>query len=206
MSRAFLVAAFCSIILSSSAANASIQFSQADLLGMQAIPVAGFSGSGVLTAAPLYGDGQPAMTGVAGATGNLNPNAPPFGGGPGVTVYYALSAADLIAFNALLVAGDTLTMIGHNDNNQNWALGIWYDAGAGIVSDFQTIVPGNSAGLQLTNLPGSVLGAGVAIRNVIGAADDFHASYSVPEASTIAVWSVLSLAGLGVAYKKRRAN
>ena len=202
MSRTLLVAAVCSMILASSAAHASVQLTQADLLGMAAIPTAGFSGSGILTANPTYGDLQPGMTGDAGATGELNP----FVGGAGVTVYYALNAVDLAAFNASLNAGDTFALTGHNDNNQNWALGIWYETAAGIVEDFATLAAGTSGGLSLANLPDTVLGAGVAVRNTIGFADVFHASFSVPEASTIAVWSVLSMAGLGVAYKKRRAN
>lgn len=201
MSRMSLFAAICSIIVSSSVANASIQFSQADLLGMQVdlVDSVGYGaggGTGILTPG-WYEDGVTPMQGSAGATGRLK---------AGGTAYYALNAGSLAAFNvAIAGGGQVLTAIGNNDNNQTWNVGIWYKTVSGIFTDFVSLTPTQSGGVSLA-LPNSVLAAGVAVRSSLSQPDEYHASWGVPEASTIAVWSVLSLAGLGVACKKRLAH
>lgn len=202
MSRISLVAALCSIVVASSVANASIQFSQADLLGMTInLPLSvGYSaggGTGILTPNPpgVYQDGVTPMSGVAGAVGSLN---------PGATAYYGLDVASLAALNAAISGGgETLGAVGHNDNNQTWNIGIWYQDASGVYTSFATLSPTQSGGVSLA-LPTSVLAAGVAVNSTITQPDVYHASWNVPEASTIAIWSVLSLAGLGVAYKKRK--
>lgn len=208
MSRSSLIAALCSIFVASSMAHASIQFSQADLLGMTVNLglSSGYNagnGTGILFRSPTgkYEDGVPfvppagTMSGVAGAIGNLF---------PGGTAYYSLDPADLVAFNgAISGGGETLTSVGYNDNNQSWNIGIWYRVGLAIFTDVVSLVPGQGGGLSLA-LPTSVDDAGVFVNSGLSQPDDYHASWAVPEASTIAVWSVLSLAGLGVAYKKRK--
>lgn len=210
MSRTGLIAAICGVMMASSVAHASLYFSPADFQSMTATPTTGFTGSGVMTAAPNFGDGQTNMTGFYGATGNLNPNF----GGVGVTVYYAVNASSLSSLNTQLgTNSDTLNTVAHNDNNQPWAIGIWYQTAAGLFEVFETIAPknGNPVPPSWTDdlsilIPANttLLGAGVAVRSVIGTnSDDFHASFSVPEASTIAVWSMLSFIGAGIAYRKR---
>lgn len=169
-------------------ANASISFSQAELLGMKidAVDSVGYSagfGTGILTANPTYEDGATPMQGTAGATGGLS---------AGGVAYYSLSLLDLAAFNAAISSGtETLAVSGANDNNQTWDVGIWYkDLGGTIWTDFVTLVPGTAGGLSLA-LPIAVLDAGVAVRSGLSQPDNYHASWSVPEPTTVVVWAGL---------------
>ena len=200
----FLAATLCGLVLSfATVANASVCFSQAELLGMtiNVVNSNGFTGSGLLTANPTYGDGQPGMSGEAGATGDLNPFIP---GGVAVA-YYGLNAADLALFNLAVAGGETLQMIGYNDNNQPWELGIWYQIGLVISEDSAVTAAGASAGLSLP-VPGAVVAAGVYVRNVLSpvSADNFHASFScVPEPTSFLVWGAFALAGIAGLRRNR---
>jgi hypothetical protein len=196
-----LIAVACSLSLCFAATgSASITFTQGQLLGMtinvaDSTFYAAGNGTGILTPAPTYQDGVTPMTGLAGAIGNLNPV------GGTATAFYSLSAADLGAFNtAISGGGETLDVVGFNDNNQTWAVGIWYKTAAGIVTDFETIAPGTGGATSLA-LPTSVLDAGVAVRSVITQPDDYHASWGVPEPTTIAVWA--GLIGIGALVGRR---
>jgi hypothetical protein len=190
MSRSkILTAAICGAALFVCAsANASVSFSQAELLGMK-IDLAdsvGYSagfGTGILTANPTYEDGATPMQGQAGATGGL---------ASGGVAYYSLSLLDLAAFNVAISSGtETLAVSGANDNNQTWDVGIWYkDTLGSIFTDFVTLVPGAAGGLSLA-LPAAVLDAGVAVRSGLSQPDNYHASWSVPEPTTIVVWTGL---------------
>lgn len=196
-----LFVAVVALICFASSATASVHFSQADLLGMTVDSSAGFTGTGTLTANPTYGDLQPGMSGIAGATGNLNP----FTAGGTAYVFYKLSAAALASFNTAIAGGTTLSMVAHNDNNQRWDVGIWYDAGAGKVTSFASLAAGTSSGVSLAVAP-VVTAAGVFVRNILAptAADDFHASWSIPEPGTVFVWAGLMGIG-GLVFKKRRS-
>ncbi len=184
-------------------ANASINFTKAELLGMS---ISGNSfgytaglGTGILTPNPTFEDGVIPMSGAAGAIGNLNPVA-----SSGATAYYGLSAADLVVFNtAISGGGETLRLIGYNDNNQTWDVGIWYETAMGITTAFATLAPTGSSVLSLA-LPSSVLSAGVAVRSVLTQPDDYHASWSVPEPMTLAVWTGLFGIGALVAHRRQR--
>lgn len=202
MKRSVLCIAVCAFLAIVASASASVQFSQTELTGMSAVDFNGFTTLYPgLFASPDYGDGQPAMSGVAGATGDLNPFI------PGGTAYvrYGLNAADLAAFNIAISSGtETLDMVGFNDNNQIWEIGIWYDAG-GIVEDSATISAAGSSTFSLA-MPAAVSAAGVFVRNVLSptAGDNFHASFSpVPEPMTIAVWAGLFAIG-AISIRRRQ--
>ena len=197
-----LIAASCGLALCVAAtANASVTFNQAQLLGMSIslLDSPGWNpgfGTGVLSANPTYQDGETPMQGTAGATGGLL---------SGSTAYYRLNPVDLAAFNLAIGSGlETLDVVGANDNNQLWDVGIWYKNLAGIiVTDFVTLSPATSGGLSLA-LPVAVLDAGVAVRNSLTQSDDYHASWAVPEPMAIVVWT--GLIGIGSLIGVRRQD
>ena len=194
-------AALCSLaVCVASTSKASVTFSQAELLGMTVSSSSGTfapTGGTGLTANPLFFDNVAPMAGTAGATGFLGTSSS--------AVYYGLAASDLATLNAALSGGgQALTVAGYNDNNQTWGVGIWYNAGSGIVSRFTTLTAGTGTTLNLFALPTSVLGAGVAVRNVITQPDLYHASWAgVPEPVSLAVWG--GLATLVVSTRRRKA-
>lgn len=206
MKKVFLTAAIAVAVCMSSVAQAAIYFSQAQLLNMtidlgNSIGYNAGNGTGILTGNPpgVYEDGVTPMSGQAGAIGNLN-NVQ----FPGATAYYALNQNDLNTFNAAISGGgETLSAVGFNDNNQSWLLGIWYETAAGIVDAFTSpLAPGASGGVSLA-LPNSVLAAGVAVRSNLTQPDDYHASWGVPEPTSILVWGALGIVSLAAGRRSR---
>jgi hypothetical protein len=204
--RNFAALIVCAVtVVSAAISQASVHsFSQAELLGMTIdsstgltiLPGGGDNTGGaqdaLLSAGPgagAYGGGNlETMTGVAGSNEFLSSSS---------SVFYALSVGDLAALNAAISAGDTLEIIGYNDNlNDNWILGIWYNDGSGIVTDSAMVAAGAGAAFSL-DLDGTTLtdaGVFVATGNFN---DQFHASWApVPEPATIAVWVGLGAIGL----------
>lgn len=191
-------------VLASVPVSASVHFSASDLLGMtidagKSIGYAAGNGSGILTVSPAYEDGVTPMSGLAGAIGNLNNTL-----FPGATAFYSLAPADLIAFNVAISSGtETLKMVGHNDNNQGWSVGIWYETLlGGITTDFVALAPSGGTGALSLAMPSTVIAAGVAVSSSLTQPDDYHASWSIPEPATIAVWTGLGAIGLLV-YRRR---
>jgi hypothetical protein len=191
--------------------NASIiSFSQADYLSMSsAFSGAGgsYNGSGVAGTLMTPGPGVGAyaqagatpdssyMSGLAGSNENLNEG--------GRLTYYA-SAGTLAALNAAISGGATsLRIIGWNDNfNDNWVLGLWIDDGSGPVEVSSMISAGGSAVFSL-GLSGPLTGAGVFVDGAfVSGGDKFHASWSIPEPGSLAVWGLIG--GLGLVCGRRR--
>ncbi|MCC7085410.1 MAG: hypothetical protein IT427_10425 [Pirellulales bacterium] len=199
------------VTLFSASANAAFRvFTTSELLGMDIYSSSGYINvyGNPLTASPTYADGVKPMTGDAGATNIL---------GVGGNIYYTLNAIDLAAFISSVSSGDILAELNTNDNNQTWKIGIWYDAGSGIVEDSVTLAnnplfpPGVSGATFLAlPTPSSLVGVGVFVENIITQPDQYHASWSppggtaVPEASSMLVWSGLILVGALVSVRHRR--
>lgn len=207
MKKVLLVAAVVAMVCIGSVAQAAIHtFNQSQLVSMNFDPVAniGFTpltAAGLIVAAPNYTDNI-GMTGVAGATGEIDPNLVNAG------IAYTLEGAGLAAFNASTTGGDTLALGVYNDNNQLWEIGIWvWETGAvGPITAGATVNPfGGSATVSLVLPAGDLVRAGVYVRSTITQPDRFHASFSpVPEATTILVWSVLGT--MGLTFSGRRRN
>lgn len=195
MFRKMILIGVLAVVAASSAQAAIVTFSQADLIAMTV-----YSGiaAPTMNAGPTYTD-TVAMTGLAGSTAGLL---------PGEFVTYRYNGATTLA------AGDIVQVIGHNDNDDVWDLGLWYDddldntvAFIGDVASVNGSVAGppNSAFLSFvaTGLE-VVFGVFVRYNPTNTGADFFHASWSIPEPATVAVWGgIIGLVGLAYGLPRR---
>ncbi len=184
------------VVAAVQSANASIiTFSQADLLAMTV-----YSGvaAPTMNAGPTYTD-TVAMTGLAGSRQSLD---------PGELVTYRYNGS------VTLAAGDIVQVVGHNDNDDIWDLGLWYDTDLdNSVATFGDVAavngsvagPPNSAFLSFV-ATGSEVVFGVFVRynDSNTGADTFHASWGVPEPGSLAVWGLVCGIGL-IAGRRRRS-
>ena len=184
------------VVAAVQSANASIiTFSQADLLAM--VVVSGTAPT--MNAGPSYTDAV-GMSGVAGSTAAL---------GSGGLVAYAYTGS------VTLAAGDIVTVIGFNDNDDVWNLGLWaeYTAGSGTIMDVSALNGLNGGGSPPFSDTYSFVATGGELRfgvfvqyNAANTGSDFfHASWQgVPEPGSLAVWGLVCGIGL-VAGRRRRS-
>lgn len=227
MNKLFLTAAMAAVFCMSSASQAAIQFSESDLTSMTIFDslTYGFTeaqtGDG-LTNADNYYPAGPAMTGLAGATGFLTPGDPDLpqamvDRGWAATAFYSLppGGSELAAINA---SGESIVeSIGWNDNgNDDWVVGIWavdstwpFGGDGSGVDDSLVLAQGDggplSIDLSTLNDPDDVRAAGVfvALLDSKGQGDQFHASWAIPEPTSMLVWGALGLVSLATGRRNR---
>lgn len=182
-----------------------------------------------LTTDDNYNYGSPirTMTGLAGAVGNLDPllaaaegiPASLTGLGYSATAFYGLGAPELAALNAAILGGESvLEAMGWNDNDDDWIVGIWAvdntwpfgGAGSGTLDGlYLADGTGGSLSIDFDSIgvpPNTLVAAGVFIAlpsDPLRGTDTFHASFGVPEPTTVIVWSALGTIGF-LAYRRRQ--
>ena len=190
------------VVAAVQSANASIiTFSQADLLAMT-VRAESSVAAATMNVGPTYTpDTFVSMSGLAGSQATLANFQ---------FVAYQYNGASTLGL------GDSVQVVGHNDNDDIWELGIWYELsgspGAIFVGDSAlvnggTAGPPNSAFLSYTAASSSVINFGVYVRNpgLPGTGTDtFHASWGVPEPGSLAVWGLVCGIGL-IAGRRRRS-
>lgn len=215
MKRKIFVSAITAIALLTIAQplQASLTFTPTELLNMTVADSnnADFIGANDGTMGTVaYADGAGPMTGVVGSTAFLGtmPN-------PGLGyVDYTVDAAGLARFNAALATEDAVSVIGWNDNDDIWGLGINAEDDQGNFYLVSVPVNGSVAGapnrvlLTLAGLQGLTLtriGVSIDYDPSNTGSDAFHASWqNVPEPGSLAIWGALCLVGVG-ARRRRRA-
>lgn len=199
----FGVALALAAVVANSASASIITFSQADLVAMSVYKSdSSFPAiTPTMNIPPTYIEPLPAppvlMTGLAGSSAFL---------GSGLVAYKYNGPLSLSA-------NDVVQVVGYNDNDDVWDLGIWFDTdldttngiSIGDVVEAPNTTPGSATPHALSyTASGSEKAFGVFIRynpkNT--GADAFHASWGVPEATSVAVWGGLSL--LGMVARRRR--
>lgn len=135
--------------------------------------------------------------------------------------------------NAIIGGETTLSSVVFNDNDDFWTVGIWvltqdpdlqgpgnpFGIGGTNSSLLLASLPGTNSGavsIDLTTLnvpPASIIGAGVFValpaiadqdpERPQGSADAFHASWGVPEPTSILVWGALGIVSLAAGRRNR---